>query len=200
MNGSPTRASCRSFSHGMSIATRLRMRRWSFLVALVIVTMAPELRAQERRGFVRVHIVSGQRKVRLRKESMPGGKSRVVCTAPCGRVIDARGGDLYFEGDGFPDSVRFNLAAVEGEVIARVRPGSWGSLLGAKVMEGFGVSLLAFALVVFGAAVKAEDDAQRFHPAWKIAAPIAAVTGVGLIFGGLWIGSDSPTTFTLERR
>ncbi len=64
---------------------------------------------------------------------------RSVCQAPCGEVIDARAGyPFFFGGDRMSLSRPFYLNYAEGDVIADVRPGRIGLLLGGVFAVSYG--------------------------------------------------------------
>jgi len=65
--------------------------------------------------------------------------ARSVCVAPCDRVIDgSQGYPYFFGGDRLVPSRPIYLSELEGEYVARVRPGRRGVLIGGVLATAYG--------------------------------------------------------------
>jgi hypothetical protein len=68
---------------------------------------------------------------------------RPVCRAPCDRVIDGTPGQSFvFGGEGISPSRRFTLDEHEGPLLARVRPGRAGVLVGGVLLTSLSIAPL----------------------------------------------------------
>ncbi|HEY8378928.1 MAG TPA: hypothetical protein VIK91_20695, partial [Nannocystis sp.] len=71
--------------------------------------------------------------------SVYAATARSVCRAPCGRVIDGSAGyPFYFGGPRLVPSRALFLRDLEGDYVARVRPGRLGLLMGGVVTTSLG--------------------------------------------------------------
>ena len=69
--------------------------------------------------------------------------ARPVCRAPCDRVIDGSPGQsFYFGGEGISPSRRFTLDEHEGPLVARVKPGRAGVLVGGVLLTSMSLAPL----------------------------------------------------------
>ncbi|MCY0985666.1 hypothetical protein OV203_00890 [Nannocystis sp. ILAH1] len=117
--------------------------------------------------------------------------ARSVCRAPCGKVIDGRAGyPFYFGGDRMLPSQTFFLKDLEGEYVARVRPGRRGLLIGGMLLAGYGAgaTLGGTMLTAIG-----RDEKRTVG---------SVVLGVGLamLIGGIVMAVRGSTRYRLERR
>ena len=117
--------------------------------------------------------------------------ARSVCRAPCGKVIDGRAGfPFYFGGDRMMPSQTFFLKDLEGEYVARVRPGRRGLLIGGMLLAGYGAgaTLGGTMLTAIG-----RDEKRTVG---------SVVLGVGLamLIGGIVMAIRGSTRYRLERR
>nr|WP_276603319.1 protein kinase [Nannocystis pusilla] len=117
--------------------------------------------------------------------------ARSVCRAPCGKVIDGRAGfPFYFGGDRMMPSQTFFLKDLEGEYVARVRPGRRGLLIGGMLLAGYGAgaTLGGTMLTAIG-----RDEKRTVG---------SVVLGVGLamLIGGIVMAVRGSTRYRLERR
>jgi len=70
-------------------------------------------------------------------------QARPVCRAPCDRVIDGTPGQSFvFGGEGITPSRRFTLDEHEGPLLARVRPGRAGVMVGGVLLTTLSVAPL----------------------------------------------------------
>ena len=70
-------------------------------------------------------------------------QARPVCRAPCDRVIDGSAGQsFYFGGEGITPSRRFTLDEHDGPLLARVKPGRAGVLVGGVLFTSLSIAPL----------------------------------------------------------
>lgn len=117
--------------------------------------------------------------------------SRSLCRAPCGKVIDGSAGlPVFFGGERTMPSRSFYLRDLEGDYVARVRPGRVGLLTGGLAATGFGYAgtLTGGLLVGIGRG--------------EIRTAGGAVLGAGLalLVAGIVMIVHSRTRYTLTRR
>lgn len=118
--------------------------------------------------------------------------SRSVCRAPCGRVVDGRAGyPFYFGGDRVMPSRAFFLKDLEGEYVARVRPGRWGLMAGGAMMAGFGYAGTLSGGVLVGI--------TRDRELRTIGGVVLGV-GLALLIAGVTMAVHGVTRYRLERR
>ena len=116
---------------------------------------------------------------------------RSVCQAPCGQVIDARDGYPYFfGGDRMPLSRPIYLNHGASDLVADVRPGRLGLLLGGVLAATYGGAGVLTGAALLGVAP------ERF------ARPGGAVLGVGaaLLVSGIIMAVHGQTRFKLRPR
>lgn len=117
--------------------------------------------------------------------------SRSLCRAPCGKVIDGSAGlPVFFGGERVMPSRSFYLRDLEGDYVARVRPGRIGLLAGGLAATGFGYAgtLTGGLLVGIGRG--------------EVRSAGGAVLGAGLalLVAGIVMIVHSRTRYTLTRR
>jgi len=70
-------------------------------------------------------------------------QARPVCRAPCDRIIDGSAGQsFYFGGEGVTPSRRFTLDEHDGPLLARVKPGRAGVLVGGVMFTSLSIAPL----------------------------------------------------------
>lgn len=116
---------------------------------------------------------------------------RPVCDAPCGQVIDARKGNLFYVGGkGVTPSRGFDLSQYDGELVARVRPGRYRLLLGSLP-----VVWLGFAGTVVGGFLVGDTRDQT-----RVAGGLALGLGVAVLATGIAMIVRGITRVRLRRR
>jgi hypothetical protein len=116
---------------------------------------------------------------------------RPVCDAPCGQVIDARKGNLFYVGgQGVTPSRGFDLSQHDGELVARVRPGRYRLLLGSLP-----VVWLGFAGTVVGGFLVGDTRDQM-----RVAGGLALGLGVAVLATGITMIVRGVTRVRLRRR
>ncbi|WAS95768.1 hypothetical protein [Nannocystis punicea] len=121
-----------------------------------------------------------------------GGTSRSVCRAPCGRVIDGSAGNaFYFGGDRVTPSRDFSLKGLEGEYVARVRPGRPGFFY-----AGFGLTVLGALGTVEGALSFGE---KNFGDDRTVSGALLGA-GLALLAAGVTMIVHGTTRYRLYRR
>ena len=87
----------------------------------------------------------------------------IVCFAPCDRLVDGRGGNLYFAGPSLPGTDVFSLDGRQGEVRATVQAGSIRPLQTgvAAMIVGVAGGVTGTALAIVGAAGGAKSESTR---------------------------------------
>lgn len=116
---------------------------------------------------------------------------RSVCQAPCGQVIDGRDGyPFFFGGDRVPLSRPLYLNDAEGDMVAEVRPGRLGFLVGGVLATSYGlVGTIAGATLV-------GIDHERFGRPGGITLGV----GAALLVSGIVMMVRGQTRFKLRRR
>lgn len=117
--------------------------------------------------------------------------ARSVCRAPCGRVVDGSFGNPFFFGGArtIPSRVFF-LKDLEGDYVARVRPGRWGLLMGGAVALSFGYA----GTLTGGLLVGLTRDETRVAGGFVLGA------GLALLASGIAMLVSGTTRYTLRRR
>lgn len=120
-----------------------------------------------------------------------GAILRSVCQAPCGQVIDgSEGYPFFFGGDRVPLSRPLYLNDAEGDVVAEVRPGRLGFLVGGVLATSYGlVGTIAGATLV-------GIDHERFGRPGGITLGV----GAALLVSGIVMMVRGQTRFKLRRR
>src|SRR5262249_18437156 len=144
-----------------------------------------------------VHLLSDDDKVELHRSA-----GALVCTSPCGIVLDLRPGDLfYFGGADIAQSEDFNFRPRDGEVTLRVnarpeepRRTARNVMIGGAILIVAG-TVLGYVAVVQRASgcVNAPPDCSSGQSTLYAALAVDAV-GLGLILGGLAYRSGHPVT------
>lgn len=117
--------------------------------------------------------------------------ARSVCRAPCGRVIDASAGyPYYFGGDRVVPSRAFFLRDLEGDYVARVRPGRWGLLYGGIFATGF-----SYGGVLTGAMLVAFTKGET-----RTAGGVVLGVGAALLISGIVMLVKGRTRYSLKKR
>jgi hypothetical protein len=118
--------------------------------------------------------------------------ARSVCRAPCGRVIDGSGGyPFIFGGERLLPSRAFFLKDLEGDYVARVRPGRWGLMAGGVVMASFGYA----GTLSGGLLVGITRD-----PEVRTAGGVVLGAAVALLVAGITMAVHGVTRYKLRRR
>ena len=166
-------------------------------------------------GVVRLHIESPDPNVELhglgaqRLDASGGGyvgqgASTLLCRAPCDTYIDARlGQPLSIAGSSIPESAGFQVYDKEGDVTARVRPGSnakltWSAITGTTgilAVIGGGSILLTGALINSSATDQSSKDRADGLVKWG---GITLGAGVVLTTAGIILWNSGTTDVTLE--
>jgi hypothetical protein len=118
--------------------------------------------------------------------------ARSVCRAPCDRVIDGSAGNPFFFGGSrtVPSRVLY-LKDLEGDYVARVKPGRVGWLLGGAVAIGFGYAGTLGGGLLVGLT---RDDRPR------LAGGLVLGAGLALLAAGIAMIVRGTTRYTLRRR
>ncbi|WAS95769.1 hypothetical protein [Nannocystis punicea] len=120
------------------------------------------------------------------------GTSWSVCRAPCGRVIDGSAGNaFYFGGDRMTPSRDFFLKDLEGEYVARVRPGRPGLLY-----SGLFVTMFGTVGTVAGTMFLGHEKADGKH---TVGGTFLGV-GLALLAAGVTMLVHGTTRYRLYRR
>lgn len=167
-------------------------------------------------GIVRIHIDSpdpnvelqglgAQRLDKVGSGYLGQGASTLLCRAPCDTLIDARlGQPLMIAGPDIPTSAAFTVYDKEGDVTARVRPGSSSKLTWSAVTGSVGVlaAITGGSLLLTGALINSTDSgssssASRGDSLVKWGG-ITLVGGVALTVTGVVLYNSGTTDVTLE--
>ncbi|WP_434415000.1 hypothetical protein [Nannocystis pusilla] len=117
--------------------------------------------------------------------------ARSVCRAPCGKVIDGRAGyPFYFGGDRMLPSQTFFLKDLEGEYVARVRPGRRGLLIGGMLLAGYGAGA-----TLGGTMLTAISRDEK-----RTVGSVVLGVGLAMLIGGIVMAVRGSTRYRLERR
>lgn len=117
--------------------------------------------------------------------------ARTVCRAPCGRVIDGSAGNpFFFGGDRLIPSRPLYLRDLEGDYVAKVRPGRARLLYGGVLATGFGYA----GTLAGGLLVGFTKDETR------TAGAVVLGAGVALLVAGIVMIAKGRTRFALRRR
>jgi hypothetical protein len=118
--------------------------------------------------------------------------ARSVCRAPCERVIDGSAGNPFFFGGSrtMPSRI-FYLKDLEGDYVARVKPGRVGLLLGGVSAFGLGYAGTLSGGLLFG--LTRDEDT-------RLAGGIVLGAGLALIAAGIAMLVRGTTRYTLRRR
>lgn len=129
-----------------------------------------------------------------------------VCVVPCGVSVDP--GEFLVGGPGMRQSARFDLTGSNPHVGVDADMGSAAGLIGGWVMASVGAPVAALGLIflILGLTEQPEEDTEdAIAPtteedlqAMRIGGGLAFVGGLGLVVTGLWLASDSKTTFELK--
>jgi hypothetical protein len=156
---------------------------------------APAKRAKKRktrelgdRGVVRLHVESPE-PVQIYQNRIIGGgyvggyafvagTTQLVCSSPCGEIVDLREGDDFVV-DGDMPAKSFSLDVTEGDVTATVSPGSTGGRIGGIVMISLGgASMLGGASTLLTGALIDESD-------WMVPGGVMLGAGAAVLVGGI---------------
>lgn len=163
-------------------------------------------------GVVRMRIESPEPNLELhglgaqRLDKVPGGyvgqgPSTLLCRAPCDTVIDARlGQPLKISGADIPDSAPFQVFDKEGEVTARVRPGSQGKLTWSAITGSIGIlgAITGGSLLLTGVLVNSGDSESTTGDSLTKWGGITLGVGVALTVTGVVLYNSGTTDVTLE--
>ncbi|MFO0757801.1 MAG: hypothetical protein U0359_15000 [Byssovorax sp.] len=141
-------------------------------------------------GVVRMHI-------QPRGFDLRGAAS---CPAPCGKVIDGRGGvQFFFAGQKVPESARFSLGTATGDVTATVRPGKSFTRNTGYVLVGISGYLVISSVqsMLVGLIVNEVTHDRTYVDPWYMSAGLNITMAVGLIGAGLTFVERGATTFQL---
>lgn len=117
--------------------------------------------------------------------------ARTVCRAPCGKVIDGGAGNPYFfGGDRLVPSRPLYLRDLEGDYVARVRPGRTRLLAGGIAAAGFG-----YAGTLTGGLLVGITRGET-----RTAGAVVLGAGVALLITGIVMIVKGRTRYTLQRR
>lgn len=117
--------------------------------------------------------------------------SRSVCRAPCGKVIDGSAGlPMYFGGERLMPSRAFYLKDLEGDYVARVRPGRVGMF-----SAGLGVTGLGYAGTLTGGLLVGITRGET-----RAIGGAVLGAGLALLVAGIVMIVQSRTRYTLQRR
>lgn len=167
-------------------------------------------------GVVRVHIDSPDPDVELqgfgaqRLDKVNGGyvgqgASTLLCRGTCDALIDARlGQPLKISGPNMPDSATFQVYDKEGDVTARVKPGSSSELTWSAITGGTGILavITGGTLLLTGALIKSaassEDRSTATADDFVLYGGITLGAGVVLTTTGVILWNTGSTTVELE--
>lgn len=118
--------------------------------------------------------------------------ARSVCRAPCGKVVDGSlGYPFFFGGSRTMASRIFYLKDLEGDYVAKVRPGRFGLLMGGVMALGVGYAgTLSGGLLV---GLTRDDEA-------RLAGGIVLGAGLALLASGIAMLVLGTTRYTLKRK
>lgn len=163
-------------------------------------------------GFARIHLITDDPDVRLfrehakRYDEAPNPlpkiliKDEMICSAPCGIVVDIRPGqNVYVGGPGMPSTPKFNLVGRSGDVIIDVHGGNYGELIMGYIGSwgGFITALASGSVMVVGLLLRPSND-QFLRTAGNFLTVGGGIgAGVGLVFGftGLYLVHDGTTRY-----
>lgn len=118
--------------------------------------------------------------------------ARSVCRAPCERVIDGSAGNpFFFGGSRTVPSRIFYLKDLEGDYVARVKPGRVGMLLGGAALLGLGYAGTLGGGLVVGLS---RDEEPR------LVGGIVLGAGLALLAASIAMIVRGTTRYTLRRR
>jgi hypothetical protein len=118
--------------------------------------------------------------------------ARSVCRAPCDRVIDGSAGNpFFFGGSRTVPSRIFYLKDLEGDYVARVKPGRIGLLLGGAGAFGLGYAGTLTGGLLVG--LTRDDDT-------RLAGGIVLGAGLALLAASIAMLVRGTTRYTLRRR
>jgi hypothetical protein len=127
-------------------------------------------------------------------------RGAATCPAPCGRLVDGRGGvEFFFAGPKVPESARFTLGQATGDLSALVRPGQSRVRNTGYVLVGISGYLLISSLqsMLVGVVVNEVTHDRRYVDPWYMSAGLNLTMAVGLIGAGLTFIERGATTFEL---
>ena len=171
------------------------MRIRAFLV-LALASGAVAAQERDRSYALRVHLLTDDDRIELHRSA-----GALICTAPCGVVLDLRPGDLfYFGGTGIAQSDDFTFHPRNGEVTVRVnarpeepRTVARNVLIAGAVLIAAGTAL-SYVAVVQRAASCADTTTCTGGQATLYAAIAVDVVGLAVIVGGLIYRNEHPAT------
>lgn len=163
-------------------------------------------------GFARIHLISDDPAVRLFRETeardkegrggLPGLllRDEVICTAPCGTLVDIRPGqNVYLGGPGMPSTPKFNLVGRSGDVVINVHGGSYAQLILGHIGSwgGFIGALASGSLLVVGLLLRPAADPFLRTTGNLLTVGGGIGLGVGLVFGvtGLYLVHAGTTRY-----
>ena len=163
-------------------------------------------------GIVRLHIESPDPEVELhgygaqRLDKVAGGfvgqgASTLLCRAPCDAMIEARlGQPLKISGASIPDSAAFQVYDKEGEVTARVRPGSSSKLTWSAITGSIGVlgAITGGSLLLTGVLINSSDSSSTSGDGLTKWGGITLGAGLVLTGTGIVLYNAGTTDVTLE--
>lgn len=105
-------------------------------------------------------------------------QARPVCRAPCDRVVDGSAGQsFYFGGEGVTPSRRFTLDEHDGPLLARVKPGRAGVLVGGVLLTSLSIApLLTGTLFLSLSQHRAPDGSHSTRDAGIVLSAVGAST------------------------
>lgn len=163
-------------------------------------------------GVVRLHIESPDPSVQLhglgaqRLDAVAGGyvgqgASTLLCRAPCDASIDARlGQPLKIAGPNIPDSAPFQVFDKEGDVTAKVRPGSSSKLTWSAITGSTGILavITGGSLLLTGALISSADTTSDSSDGLMKWGGITLGAGAVLTATGVILWNSGTTDVTLE--
>lgn len=113
-------------------------------------------------------------------------QARPVCRAPCDRVVDGSPGQsFYFGGEGISPSRRFTLDEHDGPMLARVKPGRAGVLVGGVLLTSMSFAPLITGTLFLSLAQHRAPDGG--HGTRDAGIALSAVGATALISGIIMI-------------
>lgn len=163
-------------------------------------------------GIVRLHVESPDPAVEVhgfgaqRLDKVAGGfvgqgASTLLCRAPCDAMIEARlGQPLKIVGADIPDSAPFRVYDKEGDVTARVRPGSSSKLTWSAITGSIGVlgAITGGSLLLTGVLLSSADSESGSGDGLTKWGGITLGAGLVLTGTGIVLYNSGTTDVTLE--
>ncbi len=125
----------------------------------------------------------------------PAQQARPVCASPCDQVIDgSQGQSFFFGGEGVTPSRRFTFDEHDGPMLARVKPGRPGVLVGGVLFTSMSIAPLISG-TIFLSLSEGPTGART-----RNAGAVLSAAGVGMLVSGIIMIALGRTRVELYRR